>query len=256
MNRTEEEVLEGYECMKVKQDEEVKIEYEKYLEEHEKELKIEYETCMDEEQAEHVKIEYVAENRLEENVRIENEYDEPADESCEEDIDGNQILIMSVSVVQTIKDLKTLNSLSFEKRLEIKANGRPLPELQIRQTSKDKKKDVHRNFRKCMYDLSEWICGCEVSNAFYCFVCLIFSNDSLWCKNGITDLKHLKEKIKKHSLSAEHMKCSINYATIGRVDIPSQLDSAYRKSIIVFNETVTKNRYILNKIIDCVNFPH
>ncbi|KAJ8965752.1 hypothetical protein NQ317_017838 [Molorchus minor] len=37
-----------------------------------------------------------------------------------------------------------------------------MPQLQIRQTSKDKNKEVHRNFRPSMYDLSEWICGCDV----------------------------------------------------------------------------------------------
>lgn len=162
------------------------------------------------------------------------------------------------AVVETIKKVKTncQNILTFEKRLELKTNGRPLPELQIRQTSKDKNKDVHRNFRRGMYDFSDWICGCEVTNAFYCFVCLIFSNaqDSMWCKNGVTDLKHLKDKIRKHSLSAEHMKCSINYAIIGRVDIRSQLDNAYRKSLTDFNQKVTENRYFLNKIIDCVKF--
>ncbi|KAJ8975935.1 hypothetical protein NQ317_014895 [Molorchus minor] len=46
-------------------------------------------------------------------------------------------------VVQKIKELKTINGLYFEKRLEIKGNGRPMPQLQIRQTSKDKNKEVH-----------------------------------------------------------------------------------------------------------------
>ncbi|KAJ8985964.1 hypothetical protein NQ317_010722 [Molorchus minor] len=64
-------------------------------------------------------------------------------------------------VVQKIKVLKTINGLNFEKRLEIKENGRPMPELEIRQTSKDRNKEVHRNFRPSMYDLSEWICGCD-----------------------------------------------------------------------------------------------
>lgn len=105
-----------------------------------------------------------------------------------------------------------------------------------------------------MYDLSDWICGCEVSDAFYCFVCLLFSNNSLWCKNGVQNLKHLKEEIKKHSLSADHMKCAMSFATIGTVDIRSQLDNSYRQSVSIFNENLWKNRYIINKIIDCVEF--
>lgn len=162
-----------------------------------------------------------------------------------------------MSVVQKIKQLKSANELNFTKLVEFKANARPLPELSLRQTSKDKNKEVHRNFRKGMYDLADWICGCEVSNAFYCFVCLLFSkdsSDSLWCKSGVKDLKHLKEKMKKHASSAEHMKCSVNFATVGSVDIRTQLNNAYRKSLTDFNENVSKNRYILNKIVDCIKF--
>lgn len=99
---------------------------------------------------------------------------------------------MAATVVERIKTLKAANELTFDKKIEFKISGRPLPELKIRQTSKDKNKEVNRYFRKNMYELSDWICGCEVTNAFYYFVCLIFSNDILWCKNGVTDLKHLK----------------------------------------------------------------
>ncbi|KAJ8972992.1 hypothetical protein NQ317_009428 [Molorchus minor] len=70
------------------------------------------------------------------------------------------------SELQKIKELKTINGLNFEKRLEIKGNGRPMLQLQIRQTSKDKNKQVHRNFRPSMYDLSEWICGCDLPVPF------------------------------------------------------------------------------------------
>lgn len=60
-------------------------------------------------------------------------------------------------VVERVKELKIKNELNFGKRLELKESGRPLP------------KDVHYNFRKSMYDLSDWICRCEVNNAFYYF---------------------------------------------------------------------------------------
>lgn len=63
-----------------------------------------------------------------------------------------------MSVVQKVKEFKIRNELNFEKRLELKQSGRPLPDLKIRQTSKDKNKDVHRNFRRSMYDLNDWIC--------------------------------------------------------------------------------------------------
>ncbi|KRT79045.1 hypothetical protein AMK59_8166, partial [Oryctes borbonicus] len=159
-----------------------------------------------------------------------------------------------MSVIEKIKELRSADKLDFEKRVELKKHGRPLPDLEIKQTSRDKNKEVHRNFRRSLYDLADWICGCDVSNAFYCFVCILFPNDSSWCTTGITDLKHLKEKIRKHSRSAEHIKSSMNYSIIGNVDIRLQLNNDYRQSVTEFNENVSKNRYILNKIIDCVKF--
>lgn len=108
--------------------------------------------------------------------------------------------------------------------------------------------------------MCDWICGCADKNAFFCFPCLLVCAGAdvdpnyLWTKVGVTDIKHLKEKVKKHSQSRIHMDSAMNFASLGRVDIRTQLDSAYRKSIIDFNEKVSQNRYILNKIIDCVKF--
>lgn len=161
---------------------------------------------------------------------------------------------MSVFVVADIQRLKCENKLQFDERLRYKESGPPRPSLQIKQTTFDKNKPVHRYFRQNMYEITDWLCGCSVSNAFFCFTCLLFSDDPVWCKNGVNDLKHLKDKVKKHALSANHMKSSISFATLGRADIRLQLDSAYRKSIKDFNENVSRNRYILNKLIDCIKF--
>ena len=46
----------------------------------------------------------------------------------------------------------------------------------------------------------------------------------------------------------------MSYASLGQMNIRQQLNSAYRKSVHHFKESVSKNRYILNKIIDCVKF--
>jgi hypothetical protein len=157
--------------------------------------------------------------------------------------------------VQDICNLKSSNELNFEQRLRFKESGRPKPNLELKQTTKDRGKDIHRYFRQSFYELSEWICGCSVKNAFFCFPCLLFCEDSLWTKTGVTDIKHLKEKVKKHGLSTVHLNASMNLAALGRTDIRQQLSSAYRKSIKDYNEQVTKkNRYILNRIIECVKF--
>ncbi|KAK5644340.1 hypothetical protein RI129_005640 [Pyrocoelia pectoralis] len=156
------------------------------------------------------------------------------------------------SVVINVNKLKSQNKLNCSERLRLKERGVPRPCLQIKQTTMFKNKPVRRYFRQNMYEMADWLCGCEVSNTFYCFPCLLFSNDTVWCKIGVNDLKHFKDKMKKHALSANHMKSSMSFETLGHTNIRTQLDGAYRKSVKDFNENVSKNRYILNKIIDCV----
>lgn len=158
------------------------------------------------------------------------------------------------SVVETIINFKSAGLFNHARRIEFKERGRPIPTLNIKQVTKDRGKDINRYFKQSMYSLCDWICGCEVKNAFFCYPCLLFCEDVLWTKTGVNDIKHLKEKIKKHAASVLHMNNSMNYASLGRVDIRQQLDSAYRKSIRDFNDNVSKNRYILSKIIDCVKF--
>lgn len=79
-------------------------------------------------------------------------------------------------------------------------------------------------------------------------------SDSVWTVNGVSDIKHLLVKVKKHKSSEKHINASIEYAVLGKVNIGSQLDSAYRLNIQKHNEEVANNRYILNKLIDAVKF--
>ncbi|GBM89092.1 Zinc finger MYM-type protein 1 [Araneus ventricosus] len=46
----------------------------------------------------------------------------------------------------------------------------------------------------------------------------------------------------------------INTQWVGKVDIRQQLDIAFRSNVKRHNEKVTKNRYVLTKIIDCILF--
>ena len=146
---------------------------------------------------------------------------------------------------------------SFDQRVLLKELGPPRPNLVITQPQKECKsrKGFIRKFNKSMYDCAEWLCGCEVKNAFFCYYCLVMNaTDSVWTVNGISDLKHLLVKVKKHKTSEKHINASIEYAVLGRVNIGCQLDSAYRLNIQKHNEEVAQNRYILNKLIDAVKF--
>ncbi|XP_008273895.1 zinc finger MYM-type protein 1-like [Stegastes partitus] len=105
------------------------------------------------------------------------------------------------------------------------------------------------------YAKHSWLAGCEVSNAFYCFPCLLFqSTEVLWTTTGVRDLKHLSEKCKRHESSCSHLDNSMKLKLFGRVSIAEQLDEGYRAGIRRHNEEVTKNRHILSRIIDCVKF--
>nr|CAH7751221.1 unnamed protein product [Callosobruchus chinensis] len=77
--------------------------------------------------------------------------------------------------------------------------------------------------------------------------------DLNWARKGISDLHHLSEKIKKHESSRDHINSCTTFALLGKVNIMSQLSSAYRESIILHNK-VEKNRHILKRIISCVKF--
>ena len=106
-----------------------------------------------------------------------------------------------------------------------------------------------------LYNAAEWLCGCEIKNAFFCFPCLIMqASDNAWTVTGVTDLKNFHAKVKKHKSSQTHINCGIEFAMLGKVDIRSQLDTCYRLKIKEFNEEVSKNRYILGKLIDCIKF--
>ena len=42
-------------------------------------------------------------------------------------------------------------------------------------------------------------------NSLFCFPCLLFGGDTAWTQQGIVDLKHLSNKIRKHECSTSHI---------------------------------------------------
>lgn len=147
--------------------------------------------------------------------------------------------------------------LHYQQQLIIKERGRPMPDLNIEVSGKSRGKTYTRKFNKDMYLRNQWICGCSEKNAFFCFPCALFGADKeekLWRETGVRDLVHLSEKIKKHENTQTHMNNEMRFALFGKLNIQAQLDSAYWINIQKHNEEVTKNRYVLSKIIDCIKF--
>lgn len=143
-----------------------------------------------------------------------------------------------------------------EEKLKIKELGRPLPDLNIVQsiTVGLGKRQFRRIFRKEIYNSHDWLCGCEIKNALFCFPCLLFGGEHSWTKTGVTDINHLSTSIKKHESSSVHLKNVLKLTLYGKLNVASQLNSAYRRKIAEENEKVKQNRYILNILINCIRF--
>lgn len=109
--------------------------------------------------------------------------------------------------------------LSYEERLIVKQLGRPLPNLNITKVVKSGNRQYKRVFKTEYYVNNEWLCGCEVKNALFCFPCLLFGGEVPWTKSGVTDINHLATSVKKHAASATHIKNSLKLALFGTVNI-------------------------------------
>ncbi|XP_063918406.1 putative inorganic phosphate cotransporter [Zophobas morio] len=141
--------------------------------------------------------------------------------------------------IERILRLQSENKLSHDEKLLIKNVGPPRPDLDIAVSSKVKDKLVHRKFNKTMYQSEWWLCGCNAKNDLFCFVCTLMNNgdvDKAWTETGITDLKHLGEKVKKHRSSKKHLNLNVSFAVLGKVDIRNQLNSAYRENVEKHND--------------------
>ena len=84
--------------------------------------------------------------------------------------------------------------MSLHEKVAIKRGGRPLPDVQISQPGVSKNKKYIRSFNSEWYQKKQWLCGCEVKNALFCFPCVLFGGDSTWSKDGFTKINKMKEK--------------------------------------------------------------
>lgn len=164
---------------------------------------------------------------------------------------------MASSVSNDVNFIISNGIKNLEHRIELKNLGPPKPILIINQQQKASKarNSFVRKFSNNLYNYADWLCGCKVRNSFFCYPCLVMGvADRAWTVDGVSDLKHLNDKVKKHKLSEKHINACIEYAVLGKVDIRVQLDSAYRLRIQKLNEEVSKNRYVLSKLIDAIKF--
>ncbi|XP_055018970.1 52 kDa repressor of the inhibitor of the protein kinase-like isoform X2 [Boleophthalmus pectinirostris] len=131
--------------------------------------------------------------------------------------------------------------------------GPDQPDLCLKQKNGDRGRTYVRGFSRNAYEKRRWLMGCDVKNAFFCFPCLLFNctgTETKWTSTGISDLRHLSEKCKRHENCVSHVDNCFRLSVFGRANIAVQLNEAYRDSIRNHNKEVTKNRHILSRIID------
>lgn len=100
----------------------------------------------------------------------------------------------------------SFRSLPYEQKLRILRLGPHKPNIEIKQlVNKGQGKRSHRYFHKVWYDKVSWLCGCSRTNSLFCFPCLLYGGESTWTKIGVTDIKHLSDKVKLHETSKAHV---------------------------------------------------
>jgi Domain of unknown function (DUF4371) len=145
------------------------------------------------------------------------------------------------------------SSKTFDEKLEIKKLGPHQPQnFKIQQ----KDKAVVRNFNNKWFKITPWLTVSEEKQSLLCFYCVLFKNsgDQTWSVHGTRDLKHLSEKIKRHETSSAHLTCSMKYQMLGAVDIAKEIDESQAFCRERHNKIVTRNRHVLNRIIDSLKF--
>lgn len=142
------------------------------------------------------------------------------------------------------------HGLDLPAQLLIKKLGPHQPNVKINQSHKTQT----RNFNIDWYRRKPWLTASESRTSLYCFYCLLFGGEYPWTRDGVRDLKHLSERVKTHETSPNHIGNCLKIALFGKETFLREVDDGQKLSIRQHNEMVDKNKYILNKVIDCLKF--
>uniref|UniRef100_A0A1A8J1L4 Si:ch211-240b21.2 n=1 Tax=Nothobranchius kuhntae TaxID=321403 RepID=A0A1A8J1L4_NOTKU len=127
---------------------------------------------------------------------------------------------------------------TMEEKILVKELGPHRPEINLQQRSTEKVKAYNRTFCRTWFQRKSWLTSCAITNALFCFPCILFNSgkcDLAWTQSGQTDLKHLSERIKKHERSRIHME---NHKIMPHVDLlyselqKSNIDSDFIAGVI------------------------
>ena len=134
---------------------------------------------------------------------------------------------------------------TIDEKTNILEKARPMPNLVTNLSTKNT--NIIRPFNVLNYEKHEWLSGCSELNKLFCWPCLLFSlpkESSAGSKTGFSDLNHLSASISRPE------KCK----TFGKVRVDYLLDHQKKITISNHNETVKRNRHILERLIDAICF--
>lgn len=160
-----------------------------------------------------------------------------------------------MDVIYNLVHIKKFSELTYQEQLMVIHEGRPTPELSVEYMSATSGIIYKKQFDSEVYSRNSWICGCNRKDAFFCFPCVLFANDEsvkLWSKIGFKQLICLDGTITQHENYKSHISNKLQLDLFGKVNVQAQLCSTYWSGIKKYNEEVTRNRYTLSKIIDCI----
>lgn len=155
-----------------------------------------------------------------------------------------------MDVVYNLINVKRFSDYTYDEKLELKRQGKPMPDMNIEKNSSSRGKAYKRHCNtQAVYSKNDWICGCNRKKAFFCFPCLLYAvHPSIWTKEGVNDLTHLNANITRHENSQGHIASAIEWTLLGNSGLTSRLDSTGQQK----SEGMIEHRYVLSKIVDAI----
>ena len=152
------------------------------------------------------------------------------------------------------------NRFSLQKsefQIKVLNSGRFIPSTSVAKlTQKDGSKI--RKISPNHFKTFKWLTYSTEENKLYCFDCLLFCTDNCvenqWCKTGYKNLKNIMARGRKHQNSRAHLRNAMKLSCFEKKKIQKYLSKAYNQNISKHNEMVSRNRYILKRIVGSVTY--
>ena len=99
-----------------------------------------------------------------------------------------------------------------------------------------------QSFNAGWFQKKTWLTCSPGKSAIFCFPCILFSDiPSVWTTTGVSDLKHVNDKIKKkHECTSGHITNVLRLRMFGKVNIDRQLDEHTEKASVITTNVLIK----------------